>query len=70
MNVDAIQSKDGVDVVFLGDSITEGWTGHFYNRPDPRVEGALAVFQRYFSRDDGGKYEGLPQVSDDCCGGR
>lgn len=56
------KNLDNLDVIFLGDSITEGWQGHFYNRPDDRVTGALEVFQGYFSKKHKGKYEGLAQV--------
>ena len=45
----------------MGDSITEGWTGHFYHNPESRVQGAFSVFQSFFSKRNGGKYEGLPQ---------
>ena len=64
-NKDAMKAKnlDDLDVIFLGDSITEGWQGHFYNRRDDRVAGALEVFQGYFSKKHKGKYEGLAQVS-------
>lgn len=47
--------------MFLGDSITEGWTGNFYHAPDSRVQGSLTVFQSFFSKRHGGKYEGLTQ---------
>ena len=53
---------DDIDVIFLGDSITEGWQGHFLSRSDDRVQGALEVFRHYFSKKHKGKYEGLPQV--------
>ena len=63
-NVDAMKSKnlDDLDVIFVGDSITEGWLGHFYSRADDRVTGALEVFRKYFSKKYSGKYEGIPQV--------
>jgi lysophospholipase L1-like esterase len=63
MNVAAMEQKGmaNLDVVFLGDSITEGWLGQFYHNPDSRVQGAFTIFQSFFSKRTGGKYEGLPQ---------
>lgn len=50
-----------MDVIFLGDSITEGWSGSFYNKPDARVAGALHVFQSLFSKYHGGHYDAMTQ---------
>jgi lysophospholipase L1-like esterase len=63
LNVDAIEQigLNDLDVIFLGDSITEGWSGKLYGTHDPRVQGALPVFQSYFSKRHGGKYEALAQ---------
>jgi lysophospholipase L1-like esterase len=60
-NVDKLKAADlqTLDVIFLGDSITEGWSGSFYNKPDKRVEGSRAVFQSLFSKANGAKYEGI-----------
>ena len=55
------RNPEELDVVFLGDSITEGWTGKFYGEPDKRVEGAFAVFNSLFSKYYGGRYEALAQ---------
>jgi len=62
-NKNAMQARDldDLDVIFLGDSITEGWQGHFYSRPDERVNGARREFQSLFSKKHKAKYEGIPQ---------
>lgn len=52
---------EDLDVIFLGDSITEGWSGKFYNRNDQRVVGAPAVFESLFSKQHGGRYEATTQ---------
>jgi lysophospholipase L1-like esterase len=48
-----------VDVVFFGDSITEGWRGKKYGNEVARAEGAKEVFESLFSKAKGGKYDGL-----------
>jgi lysophospholipase L1-like esterase len=60
-NVNKLKAADldELDVIFLGDSITEGWSGRFYNKLDERVEGSSAVFQSLFSKASGAKYEGI-----------
>lgn len=59
MNVEEAQAKLGdIDVLFLGDSITEGWRGTSSGRPIARAKGASKVFRKYFSK-DAGKYDGL-----------
>ncbi|CAB9523097.1 Platelet-activating factor acetylhydrolase IB subunit beta [Seminavis robusta] len=60
-NMKALESADleSLDVIFLGDSITEGWSGTFKGKPDVRVQGSPAVFQSYFSTAHGAKFEGL-----------
>lgn len=62
-NKNTIRSRDldDIDIVFLGDSITEGWQGHFYSRPDDRVHGAEEVFRTYFRKKYKAKYEGISQ---------
>lgn len=41
-------AASAADVVFFGDSITEGWRGTAFNRASPRAEGAEAVFDGLF----------------------
>lgn len=47
-----------LDIVFLGDSITEDWAGARFGVPDPRHEQTLEVFNSYFSLNSG-IYKGL-----------
>lgn len=48
-----------VDVVFLGDSITEGWMGTAWGRKNAKVHAVPEIFETLFSVDHGGEYEGL-----------
>jgi hypothetical protein len=49
-----------VDVVFLGDSITEGWRGtSFGHTNNPRLQGNLEVFESLFSTEQGGKFDAI-----------
>lgn len=48
-----------VDVLFLGDSITEGWLGLSMGFPNGRKSENLKVFQSLFSVEEGGEFEGL-----------
>ena len=55
-----VKHGDKVDVLFLGDSITEGWSGKFMGVPAPhRLGKSSKVFVSLFSKDDGGRYQGL-----------
>eukprot|EP00554_Chaetoceros_debilis_P001095 CAMPEP_0194087714 /NCGR_PEP_ID=MMETSP0149-20130528/26263_1 /TAXON_ID=122233 /ORGANISM="Chaetoceros debilis, Strain MM31A-1" /LENGTH=379 /DNA_ID=CAMNT_0038771171 /DNA_START=176 /DNA_END=1312 /DNA_ORIENTATION=- len=60
-NKDAASSSEheDADVVFYGDSITEGWKGTSYGFPNGRKDNNLAVYNSLFSLEDGGKYKGL-----------
>jgi hypothetical protein len=59
-NKEAAEAKQGdVDVLFLGDSITEGWSGTSWGRKNARVHNVPQVFQSLFSVENGGEYEGL-----------
>jgi lysophospholipase L1-like esterase len=58
-NSDAALSSKDVDVVFLGDSITEGFKGTSYGFEEGRKEENLKVFNSLFTTEGGGKYEGL-----------
>jgi lysophospholipase L1-like esterase len=58
MNVDAASKKTNIDVLFLGDSITEGWHGTSRGHEIARAKGAQAVFSRFFEGKDA-KYDGL-----------
>ena len=51
--------SQNLDVVFFGDSITEGWTGKQYGNDRPGLEDVLEVFDSYFYTDRGGEVEGL-----------
>ena len=55
---DAVQSS-GVDIVFLGDSITEGWRGTSFGAPSEKRKGNIKVFNSFFSESKGGDFEGL-----------
>lgn len=48
-----------VDVVFLGDSITERWRGTGGGVRKPAAEGNEEIFESLFSKAHGGKYNGL-----------
>ena len=59
INIEAAAVNEGeIDVLFLGDSITEGWKGTSYGRSSARTQDVPKVFHKYFSKDSG-KYEGL-----------
>jgi len=59
INIEAAAVNEGeIDVLFLGDSITEGWKGTSYGRTSARTQDVPKVFHKYFSKDSG-KYEGL-----------
>lgn len=57
----AAASKEGggINVLFLGDSITEGWRGTSYGHTSVRAQEVPKIFHKYFSKESG-KYEGLP----------
>lgn len=57
-NKEAAESSD-VDVLFLGDSITEGWVGTTWGRKNAKVHNVPEVFSSLFSVEHGGEYEGL-----------
>jgi hypothetical protein len=60
-NKDAIHNTNSdVDVVFYGDSITEGWKGTSLGFPNGRKQKNLAVFENLFTMKGGAKYIGLP----------
>ena len=54
---DAADKK--LDVVFYGDSITEGWRGTQFGHDRDRVQGADKVFASFFSKEHGGDFDGL-----------
>ena len=59
-HVDSIaQVSDDIDVVFYGDSITEGWMGTSYGFLNGRKEDNLPVFKSLFTLEGGGRYKGL-----------
>jgi len=59
-NVDnAKDRKKEIDVVFFGDSITEGWKGTSYGFEVGRKKDNPAEYESLFTLDGGGKYEGL-----------
>lgn len=60
MNVAAAMSKSDIDVLLIGDSITEGWHGTSRGHEIARAQGAADIFAKHF--DGAGtdaKYEGL-----------
>lgn len=59
-NTDAA-GEEHIDVVFYGDSITEGWMGTSYGRPKQRGPGGSSreVFDALFSTQNGGEFDGL-----------
>lgn len=48
-----------MDVVFLGDSITEGWRGTSFGKAVEKKEEIAIVFDQNFDMDKGGEYDGL-----------
>lgn len=44
-------SKNKIDVVFYGDSITEGWLGTSYGFHNGRKEGSLKIFKKCFDNE-------------------
>lgn len=62
LNKEAAKDReDDVDVLFLGDSLTEGWLGMSYGRKNAVVHDVPNVFKSLFSTQDEGEgvYEGL-----------
>ena len=55
---DALNGEE-VDIVCLGDSITEGWRGTSFGKPTPRKKGNIKVFDSLFRESKGGDFEGL-----------
>uniref|UniRef100_A0A7S2MZY9 SGNH hydrolase-type esterase domain-containing protein n=1 Tax=Helicotheca tamesis TaxID=374047 RepID=A0A7S2MZY9_9STRA len=51
--------NDGVDVVFLGDSIIEEWNGRWLGREMEHLKYVKVVFEQMFQKKNGGKVEGL-----------
>ena len=56
---DAATKRHPLDVVFLGDSITELWHGRMIGQAKSGAEGNPAIFRQYFTRQGGGSIEGL-----------
>jgi lysophospholipase L1-like esterase len=48
-----------VDVVFFGDSITEGWRGTHFGKETSKTQGIRPVFDSLFSSVLGGKFDGI-----------
>jgi lysophospholipase L1-like esterase len=48
-----------LDVVFLGDSITEGWNGRWLGSHHKSFANNSRAFRRLFSREEGGQLDGL-----------
>ena len=55
----AQNADEWVDVVFLGDSITERWRETEYGTPASSALGSAEIFDSFFSKDKGGGYSGL-----------
>ncbi len=59
-NKDRINDKlEDLDVVFYGDSITEGWMGTSFGNVNGRKEKNKEVFNSLFTLEGGGKYKGV-----------
>jgi hypothetical protein len=54
-----ISSASDVDVLFLGDSITEHWLGTTLGQADNRYVGIAEAYQQLFGT-TGGKYSAIP----------
>ena len=48
-----------MDVVFLGDSITEGWRGTSFGKNIKKKQDNVKVFEELFDMDRGGEFDGL-----------
>lgn len=48
-----------LDVVFFGDSITEGWRGSSFGQKSDKKQENVRVFEDLFDMDYGGEYDGL-----------
>lgn len=59
-NIKAALNADSVDVVFLGDSITEGWGGTSLGKSVKEKEANAEVFKSLFHLDKGAEFQGLP----------
>lgn len=59
-NMKNAMHADSVDVVFLGDSITEGWTGKSLGQPVKHKVSNIKVFNSLFHVDEGADFQGLP----------
>jgi lysophospholipase L1-like esterase len=60
MNVDTASKRTNIDVLFLGDSITEGWHGTSRGHEIARAKGAQAIFSKYFEgHGKDAKYDGM-----------
>ena len=51
--------REDLDVVFYGDSITEGWMGTSLGFPNGRKDKNEQVFNSLFALEHGGKYKGM-----------
>ena len=58
-NKETAQERLDANVVFFGDSITEGWMGTSWGRTNAKVHSVPQVFESYFSVEQGGDFEGL-----------
>jgi hypothetical protein len=58
-NKQEAQDADFVDVVFLGDSITEGWRGTSLGKHVEHKEANIDVFNSLFHVDEGADFQGL-----------
>lgn len=48
-----------LDVVFIGDSITEGWRGTSFGKPIVTKQENIEIFGKFFDTDRGGQLDGL-----------
>jgi lysophospholipase L1-like esterase len=56
---EAINASKEIDVALLGDSITEHWLGTDLGGPSPKFENVSSVFSELFTKQGGGKVEGI-----------
>lgn len=58
-NIREALEAENVEVVFLGDSIIEGWRGMSLGIPVPHKHNNIAIFDKLFHQSEGADFEGL-----------
>lgn len=54
-----VEFDDGLDVVFVGDSITEQRQGTMMGRDVANFEGIKEIFEKTFTKEKGGDFDGI-----------